>query len=259
MTKPDIRRGALFYLFKLGLGWGAGLTGSILLLALSSVGIPSAISKLAAQTEAAGNHRRSEEIFHTAIALFLYLAAFHRRAKKDGRHDAGSRPARFSLSAGRAILSLSLPVSMASIISSIGRVIDTGIIARGITAAFAKGIPGQDGAPIASAVCYLIASPICFMYLRKAVSLTVPVEKYLLKPVLCPSFMGAVSLVSYRSLYRIFASSRIAGVLAILISALFYILAVVKCGILSAKGIRRSPPGAGRKSVLPGRKRRRRS
>ena len=34
------RRAALFYLLKLGIGWGVGLIGSILLLALSSVGIP---------------------------------------------------------------------------------------------------------------------------------------------------------------------------------------------------------------------------
>lgn len=51
--------------------YSAGFQIYTLLLALSSVGIPSAISKLVAQAEAAGNHRRSEDIFHTAMALFF--------------------------------------------------------------------------------------------------------------------------------------------------------------------------------------------
>lgn len=39
-----------------------GISGSSLLLALPSIGIPSAISRLVAQAEAAGNHRRSEDV-----------------------------------------------------------------------------------------------------------------------------------------------------------------------------------------------------
>lgn len=51
--------------------YNAGFQVYTLLLALSSVGIPSAISRLVAQAEAAGDHRRSEEIFRTAMALFF--------------------------------------------------------------------------------------------------------------------------------------------------------------------------------------------
>ena len=53
--------------------YSAGFQIYTLLLALSSVGIPSAISKLVAQAETAGNHRRSEEIFRTAMALFFCI------------------------------------------------------------------------------------------------------------------------------------------------------------------------------------------
>ena len=47
----------------------------------------------------------------------------------------------------KTILRLSIPVSAASIIASVGSVIDTGTVSRGIAAAFAGGIPGQAGIP----------------------------------------------------------------------------------------------------------------
>lgn len=51
--------------------YNAGFQIYTLLLALSSVGIPSAISKLVAWAETAGNQRRSEDVFRTAMALFF--------------------------------------------------------------------------------------------------------------------------------------------------------------------------------------------
>lgn len=51
--------------------YNAGFQIYTLLLALSSVGIPSAISKLVARAETAGNQRRSEDVFRTAMALFF--------------------------------------------------------------------------------------------------------------------------------------------------------------------------------------------
>lgn len=234
------------------------MIGSVLLLALSSVGISSAISKLVAQAEAVGNHRRNEDIFHTAMALFFsiglvcaaalclgadfiarsvigmdgvqgtlralspailfvclssvlrgyylglgsakaagssqvveqllksaltvaivlaltgysaqaisaganlatsiaagdgaaYLAFYHIRAKrKAGRPTAYRKLSKRSLFAlSKTILRLSVPVSTVSIIASVGSVIDTGTISRGIAAAFSGGIPGQAGIPSA--------------------------------------------------------------------------------------------------------------
>ena len=238
--------------------YSAGFQIYTLLLALSSVGIPSAISKLVAQAEAAGNHRRSEEIFHAAMALFFgvglvcaaalylgadfiarsvirmdgvqgtlralspavlfvclssvlrgyylglgsakaagssqvaeqllksaltvaivlaltgysaqvmsaganlatsiaagggaaYLALYHIRAKRKARRPTAYHKLskRSLLTLSKTILRLSVPVSAASIIASVGSVIDTGTVSRGIATAFADGIPGQAGVPSA--------------------------------------------------------------------------------------------------------------
>ena len=45
------------------------------------------------------------------------------------------------------ILSLSIPISLSSIITTVARVIDTATISRGIARAFADGIPGIEGIP----------------------------------------------------------------------------------------------------------------
>ncbi len=52
----------------------------------------------------------------------------------------------------RSILALSIPASLGAIILSVGRVIDTGTITRGIAVAFADGIPGKAGIPSAAAL-----------------------------------------------------------------------------------------------------------
>ncbi|MBR5536449.1 MAG: polysaccharide biosynthesis protein [Clostridia bacterium] len=49
----------------------------------------------------------------------------------------------------RQILSLSIPISLSSIITTVSRVIDTATISRGIQSAFAGGIPGVTGIPSA--------------------------------------------------------------------------------------------------------------
>ena len=241
--------------------YNAGFQIYTLLLALSSVGIPSAISRLVAQAEAAGTHRQSEEIFRTAMALFFgigllcagilylsadflarfvirmdgvqgtlqalspavlfvclssvlrgyylglgsakttgssqvveqllksvltvvivlalsgfsaqvmsaganfatsiaaggsfaYLAVCHIRTKRKARQSRLYRrqPHQTFTALSKTILRLSIPVSVASIIASVGRVIDTATISRGIAAAFAGGIPGQSGVPDAQAL-----------------------------------------------------------------------------------------------------------
>lgn len=52
----------------------------------------------------------------------------------------------------RQILSLSIPISLSSIITTVSRVIDTATISRGVSAAFADGIPGQSGIPTREAL-----------------------------------------------------------------------------------------------------------
>lgn len=243
--------------------YNAGFQIYTLLLALSSVGIPSAISKLVAQAEAAGDRGRSEQILRTAMALFFvigllgagilylgadvlarfvirmdgvqgtlralspavlfvclssvlrgyylglgrakaagssqvveqllksiltvrivlaltgfsaqtmsaganfatsiaaggsfaYLAAYRLRAARKAKRaePRRPRPRQTFLHLSKTILRLSVPVSAASIIASVGRVIDTATISRGIAAAFAGGIPGQSGLPDEAALSH---------------------------------------------------------------------------------------------------------
>lgn len=158
--------------------YSAGFQIYTLLLALSSVGIPSVISKLVAQAEAAGSSQVVEQLLKSvltvAIVLALtgcsaqamsaganlatsiaagggaaYLAFYHIRVRrKAGRSTTYRKLSKRSLlTLSKTILRLSIPVSATSIIASVGSVIDTGTISRGITAAFADGIPGQAGIP----------------------------------------------------------------------------------------------------------------
>ena len=89
--------------------------------------------------------------FATTVATgvsVLYLAVYYRRRRPmAGLPRQRDRARIFGLC--RTILRVSIPISLGSIVIAIGRVIDTGTITRGITAAFAGGIPGQAGLPTA--------------------------------------------------------------------------------------------------------------
>lgn len=89
--------------------------------------------------------------FATTVATgvsVLYLTAYYRRRRPmAGLPRQRDRARIFGLC--RTILRVSIPISLGSIVIAIGRVIDTGTITRGITAAFAGGIPGQAGLPTA--------------------------------------------------------------------------------------------------------------
>ena len=81
------------------------------------------------------------------LLSFAYLAAFYMRRQKGIREEI-RKTAVESLSMGTgklmgSILMLSIPISLASIITSLNRVIDTATIVRGIEAAFANGIPAH--------------------------------------------------------------------------------------------------------------------
>lgn len=84
-----------------------------------------------------------------AEGSFAYLAVYHICVRrKAGQAEPQRKQMRQTfLTLSKTILRLSVPVSVASIITSMGRVIDTATISRGITAAFAGGIPGQSGIP----------------------------------------------------------------------------------------------------------------
>lgn len=91
--------------------------------------------------------------FATSVAVmlsFAYLALFYRKRKFQIFHQMKMRPvlkkADF-LHYAKTILFLSIPISFSSVIMSVGRVIDTATITRGIAKAFASGIPGHLGIP----------------------------------------------------------------------------------------------------------------
>lgn len=87
-----------------------------------------------------------------ASAVYLMGYSLRRRparaaAVRRGR-GRGTRGSRAALC--RTIWKVSFPISLGSIITGIGRVIDTATITRGIQAAFAGGIPGRSGLPTAA-------------------------------------------------------------------------------------------------------------
>lgn len=82
------------------------------------------------------------------LLSFGYLAIFYMRRQKglkEQMRQAAAMEAKASTkSLVKSILMLSIPISLASIITSINRVIDTATISRGIEAAFQGGIPAYE-------------------------------------------------------------------------------------------------------------------
>ncbi len=76
------------------------------------------------------------------LVIVLWLHRRKRRFDKPEKLEKGQRRA-----IAKQILSLSIPISLSAIITTVSRVIDTATISRGISAAFATGIPGQEGIP----------------------------------------------------------------------------------------------------------------
>ncbi len=86
----------------------------------------------------------------TALSFF-YLAAvlvIFRKKQSLPRHSPASSDS--WKRTARQILSLSIPISLSSIITTVARVVDTATISRGISRAFAAGIPGVEGIPTAA-------------------------------------------------------------------------------------------------------------
>ena len=95
--------------------------------------------------------------FATTVSIvmsFLYLLLFYRISKQkleaipaDGPEEQPDDVDHGFFRICRSILWLSIPISLSSTIAAFARVIDTATITRGISAAFAGGIPGVPGIP----------------------------------------------------------------------------------------------------------------
>ncbi len=83
------------------------------------------------------------------LISFAYLVLFYMR-KKTGLNEKMRQSAVESLNEStghimKSVLMLSIPISLASIVTAVNRVIDTATITRGIEIAFANGIPAYEG------------------------------------------------------------------------------------------------------------------
>ena len=95
---------------------------------------------MAAGANAASTVSTALSFAYLAVVLVLY-----RRKNKMPRAARLKKGDRSRIA--RQILSLSIPISLSSIITTVSRVIDTATISRGIQSAFAAGIPGISGTP----------------------------------------------------------------------------------------------------------------
>ena len=95
--------------------------------------------------------------FATTVSIvisFLYLLIYYRISRNklntipaDGPAEQPDDDEHSFFKVSRSILWLSIPISLSSTIAAFARVIDTATITRGISAAFANGIPGVPGIP----------------------------------------------------------------------------------------------------------------
>ena len=104
-----------------------------------------ALSDYTAAVMAAGDNAATAVSTALSCGYLVIVLLLYRRKNKCPRPTALSKGGRRAIC--RQILSLSVPISLSAIITTVSRVIDTATISRGISAAFAEGIPGQSGIP----------------------------------------------------------------------------------------------------------------
>jgi len=104
-----------------------------------------ALSDFTAAVMAAGANAATAVSTALSCGYLVTVLVLHRRKTKTARPGRLTKGERRQIC--RQILSLSIPISLSSIITTVSRVIDTGTISRGIKAAFATGIPGEAGVP----------------------------------------------------------------------------------------------------------------
>ncbi len=106
-----------------------------------------ALTSMSAEIMSAGAN------FATSVATLLslsYLISFYFRRRSeiiDGLNFGNKNESGSFWNLSKTILAVSIPISFSSIITAIGRVVDTATITRGIAVAFRNGIPGIAGIP----------------------------------------------------------------------------------------------------------------
>ncbi len=172
------------------------------------------------------------------LLSFAYLAAFYMRRQKGIREEI-RKTAVESLSMGTgklmgSILMLSIPISLASIITSLNRVIDTATIVRGIEAAFANGIPAHFDAagnwvdtilnPTAEQLS-LEAERLMGMLSKSDTLINMPLSlNFAFATVLVPTIAGALAVGSKQEASREATYSFLFSIILILPWAIGYIV-----------------------------------
>ena len=98
------------------------------------------------------------------------------------------------------------------------------------------------GAAIGSVACHLVAFCIAFTALRKNIKLNLTFSKFVIKPIIATVIMGICSYFTYIALKGIIIE-RLATIIAILVAAVIYILAVVVLKIFTKEEFKMMPAG----------------
>ena len=121
---------------------------------------------------------------------------------------------------------------------------DFGVIVKLILNLILVPIPeiGVNGAAWASVACHVVAFSISIVCLKKAFKLKLPMNKFVIKPVIATIIMGICSYFIYLVLSGIIAE-KLATILAIIFAVIIYGLAIIALKVFTKEEIRMIPAG----------------
>lgn len=99
------------------------------------------------------------------------------------------------------------------------------------------------GAAISSVVCQIISFSYCFRVLIKNLPLNMDLKKYIIKPLLSNILMGFVTFITYTAFIKFIGRNAVAVILSIGISAVLYLITILKLNILTNDEIEQLPSG----------------
>ncbi len=99
------------------------------------------------------------------------------------------------------------------------------------------------GAPISSIVCQVISFTYSFSVLRKQVELKIRASKYIVKPLVAGTIMGASAIAVHTAVMMLLPVKALAIVLAIAVAALVYFAALLLMKVLSEDEVKQLPAG----------------
>jgi stage V sporulation protein B len=161
------------------------------------------------------------------VLSFGYLIIFYKRRQKAVLKKVNSSEiipdTKTFRTLAKSILMISIPISLGSIITAINRVIDTATITRGISIAYANGIPNFMGAPFITNL-EAEAARLAGILSKSDVLINMPLALNIaLSTVLVPSVSGALALGKKKEAAGRISYSFLISILLILPCAIGYI------------------------------------